>query len=128
MSLGLAPGAHAPAVIFGRSVIRLYGWDWLLRVDAVASCPIEIEETMRCLSRSMFRRGLRLLMPKRHLRVLKWLGTTPAIAACTSCNREFRVPLELLKRVAGSQEYLKLEFSRHVCEDEAGVPLPPDNA
>jgi hypothetical protein len=34
----------------------------------------------------------------------------------------------LLKRVAGSQEYLKLEFSRHVCEDEAGVPLPPDNA
>ncbi len=59
-------------------------------------------------------------MPKRNLRVLKWLGTTPAIAACTACNREFRVPLELLKRVAGAQEYLKLQFSRHVCnQDEA---------
>jgi hypothetical protein len=59
-------------------------------------------------------------MPKRNLRVLKWLGTTPAIAACTLCNREFRVPLDVLKRVAGAQEYLKVQFSRHVCSpDEA---------
>ena len=65
-------------------------------------------------------------MAKRNLRVLKWLGTTPAIAACTACNREFRVPLEVLKRVAGATEYLKLQFSRHVCADS--VPLPPDNA
>ena len=54
-------------------------------------------------------------MPKRNLRVLKWLGTTPAIAACTACNQEFKVPLELLKRVAGSQEYLKQQFARHQC-------------
>jgi hypothetical protein len=57
-------------------------------------------------------------MAKRNLRVLKWLGTTPAIAVCTACNREFRVPLELLKRVAGSQEYLRVQFSRHQCAQE----------
>jgi hypothetical protein len=59
-------------------------------------------------------------MPKPHLRVLKWLGSTPAIAVCSSCNHEFKVPLELLKRVAGSQEYLKLQFSRHHCTPEPG--------
>jgi hypothetical protein len=57
-------------------------------------------------------------MPKRNLRVMKWLGTTPAIAVCTDCNKEFRVPLELLKRVAGSHEYLKREFSRHQCTEK----------
>jgi hypothetical protein len=57
-------------------------------------------------------------MPKRNLRVLKWLGTTPAVAACTACNREFKVPLELLKRVAGAQEHLKIEFARHQCKQE----------
>ncbi len=54
-------------------------------------------------------------MPKRNLRVLKWLGTTPAIAVCTSCNREFKVPLEVLKRVGGAAENLKLQFAQHHC-------------
>jgi len=52
-------------------------------------------------------------MPKRNLRVLKWLGTTPAIAVCTSCNREFRVPLAVLKRVGGAAENLK-QHSRSI--------------
>ena len=54
-------------------------------------------------------------MPKRNLRVLKWLGTTPAVAVCTACNREFKVPLEVLKRVGGAAENLKLQFARHQC-------------
>jgi hypothetical protein len=59
-------------------------------------------------------------MPKRNLRVLKWLGTTPAIAICTLCNREFKVPLETLKRVGGAVENLKLQFTQHQCKpDEA---------
>jgi hypothetical protein len=58
-------------------------------------------------------------MPKRNLRVLKWLGTTPAIAVCTACNLEFRVPLEVLKRVGGAVENLKLQFAQHHCKDEA---------
>jgi hypothetical protein len=60
-------------------------------------------------------------MPKRNLRVLKWLGTTPAIAVCAACNKEFRVPLGLLKRVAGAHEYLKREFTRHQCAQEPQV-------
>jgi hypothetical protein len=57
-------------------------------------------------------------MPKRNLRVLKWLGTTPAIAICTVCNREFKVPLEVLKRVGGAAENLKLQFSQHQCKPD----------
>jgi len=57
-------------------------------------------------------------MPKRNLRVLKWLGTTPANAVCTMCNREFKVPLEVLKRVGGAVENLKLQFARHQCAQD----------
>ncbi len=57
-------------------------------------------------------------MPKRNLRVMKWLGTTPAIAVCTACNREFKIPLEVLRRVGGAVEHLKLEFARHQCRPE----------
>jgi hypothetical protein len=63
-------------------------------------------------------------MPKRNLRVLKWLGTTPAIAVCTVCNREFKVPLEVLKRVGGAAENLTLQFGQHRCQqDEAESPV-----
>jgi hypothetical protein len=57
-------------------------------------------------------------MPKRNLRVLKWLGTTPAIAACTMCNREFKVPLAELKRTANAQENLELQFAEHQCQEK----------
>ncbi len=56
-------------------------------------------------------------MAKKHLRVLKWLGTTPAIAVCSVCNREFRVPLDILKRVGGAVENLKLQFAQHQCRE-----------
>jgi hypothetical protein len=59
-------------------------------------------------------------MLKRNLRVLKWLGTTSAIAVCTACDREFKVPLDILKRVGGAVENLKIQFSEHQCKkDEA---------
>jgi hypothetical protein len=57
-------------------------------------------------------------MPKRNLRVLRWLGTTPAIALCPTCNREFRVPLEVLKRAGGAVENLKLQFAEHRCKPD----------
>jgi hypothetical protein len=57
-------------------------------------------------------------MPKRNLRVLKWIGATPAVAACSSCNREFKVPLESLRRVADAQENLRLQFAQHRCKQD----------
>jgi hypothetical protein len=57
-------------------------------------------------------------MPKRNLRVLKWLGTVPAVGVCTLCNREFKVPMDAMKRVADAQESLRLQFAEHQCERE----------
>jgi hypothetical protein len=55
-------------------------------------------------------------MEKRRLRVLKWLGTVPAVGVCTFCNREFKVPATSIKKVADAQEALKLQFAEHKCE------------
>jgi hypothetical protein len=57
--------------------------------------------------------------PKRNLRVAKWLGTIPAIGVCTFCNREFKVPLNAMKRVADAQESLRLQFTAHKCKTGA---------
>ncbi|MGA9965045.1 MAG: hypothetical protein WBQ10_07560 [Terriglobales bacterium] len=57
-------------------------------------------------------------MEKRRLRVLKWLGTIPAVGVCTLCNREFKVPMTAIKRVADAQESLKLQFDQHQCKEE----------
>jgi hypothetical protein len=57
-------------------------------------------------------------MEKRRLRVLKWLGTVPAVAVCTLCNREFKVPVAALKKVADAQASLKLQFDQHPCQPE----------
>jgi hypothetical protein len=54
-------------------------------------------------------------MPKRNLRVTKWLGMVPAVAVCTFCNREFTVPLSSLKKVTDAQESLRLQFAEHKC-------------
>jgi len=53
---------------------------------------------------------------KRKLKVTKWLGTVPVIAACSACGREFKVPLAALNRVAEAQQSLQLQFAGHSCE------------
>ena len=53
---------------------------------------------------------------KRLLRVTKWIGTTPAIAVCTCCNREFKASLNDLKKTVHAQASLQLQFDRHKCE------------
>jgi len=52
---------------------------------------------------------------KRNLRVVKWIGTIPAIGVCTYCSRQFKVPLESMKRVADAQWNLDLQFKEHKC-------------
>jgi len=56
-------------------------------------------------------------MEKRRLRVLKWLGTVPAVGVCNLCNQEFKVPVTAIKRVADAQESLKLQFAQHQCKE-----------
>jgi hypothetical protein len=58
-------------------------------------------------------------MEKRRLRVLKWLGTVPAVGVCTLCNLEFKVPVTAIKRVADAQEALKAQFDQHQCKEDA---------
>jgi hypothetical protein len=53
---------------------------------------------------------------KRNLRVLKWIGTVPALAVCTGCERQFSVPVAALKRVADAQQSLTVQFAEHACE------------
>jgi hypothetical protein len=57
-------------------------------------------------------------MEKRRLRVLKWLGTVPAVGTCTSCNREFKVSMTAMKRVADAQESPRVPFAEHQCNRE----------
>jgi hypothetical protein len=67
----------------------------------------------------------RLNVPKRNLRVVKWLGTVPAIGVCTFCNRQFKVPLTAMKRVADAQESLRLQFTEHKCKGEMASETAP---
>ena len=60
-------------------------------------------------------------MQKRNLKVTKWLGTTPAMAVCTACEREFKVPTGLLSKVADAQESLRVQFAEHKCAPEQGA-------
>lgn len=55
-------------------------------------------------------------MPKRVLRVTKWLSTTPAIAVCSSCSREFKAPMSALCRTRDAQVNLQEQFDRHECK------------
>jgi hypothetical protein len=54
-------------------------------------------------------------MAKRNLRVVKWIGTVPAVAACTACSREFTVPVGVLRSVVDAQETLRKQFAEHQC-------------
>jgi hypothetical protein len=64
----------------------------------------------------------RLTVPKRNLRVVKWLGQVPAIGVCTVCNRQFKVPMTAMKRVADAQESLRLQFTEHKCKGDDASP------
>jgi hypothetical protein len=52
---------------------------------------------------------------KPNLRVLKWIGTVPAVGVCTGCDLQFKVPTTTLKRVADAQESLREQFVEHRC-------------
>jgi len=55
-------------------------------------------------------------VPKRLLRVTRWLSTTPVAAICSSCSREFKVPMSALSRTKDAQVNLQQQFDLHVCK------------
>jgi hypothetical protein len=55
------------------------------------------------------------------LKVTKWLRTTPAIAVCSFCSHEFKVPLTQLTRTKDAQAYLQQAFDRHKCPGAAEI-------
>jgi len=61
---------------------------------------------------------------RRNLKVTKWMGTVPAVAVCTACAREFKVPLCQLSRASEAQESLRIQFAEHKCpsQDENEAP------
>ncbi len=58
----------------------------------------------------------------RTIRVTKWIGPVPAVAVCSQCGREFKVPLTSLKRTTDAQESLRKQFAEHRCPHEAEAP------
>jgi hypothetical protein len=58
-------------------------------------------------------------MPKRVIRVTKWLGMIPAVGVCSACGKEFKVPVASLSRLQQAKEILQSEFDRHVCSTSA---------
>ena len=62
----------------------------------------------------------------RNLRVVKWLGTVPAIGVCTYCATNFNVPSDKLKRTSDAQESLRKQFEEHKCQrDDASEASAP---
>ena len=55
---------------------------------------------------------------KRNLRVVKWLSSTPVVAVCSFCSREFKVPMSALSRTVDAQANLQQQFDRHTCQPE----------
>ena len=55
-------------------------------------------------------------MIQRRIRAVKWLNTTPALGVCSVCSREFKVPMNALKRTADAQASLQEQFDRHKCQ------------
>ena len=53
---------------------------------------------------------------KRSIRILKHLGSVPAIAICTVCGQQFRAPLSTLSRVNDATASLQQQFDRHKCK------------
>jgi hypothetical protein len=58
---------------------------------------------------------------KPNLRVLKWLGTVPAVGVCTACDLQFKVPTTTLRRVADAQESLRKQFVEHKCPNRIAM-------
>jgi hypothetical protein len=54
-------------------------------------------------------------MAKRILRVIKWLGATPAVGVCELCRQQFKAPMSALTKTRDAQASLQQQFDSHKC-------------
>jgi len=52
---------------------------------------------------------------ERKLKILRYSGKVPAMAACGKCQRKFFTPDSLLRDTVAANEYLQVKFGEHVC-------------
>ena len=65
-----------------------------------------------------------IVVPRRILKVTKWLSMTPAAAICITCGKEFKVPMIALSRTKDAQANLQAQFDSHQCRlNEPGSVL-----
>jgi hypothetical protein len=55
-------------------------------------------------------------MPKRQLRVVNWLSTTPVIGVCDKCLHIFKVPMHALMKTKDAEQNMREQFDRHICK------------
>ena len=60
-------------------------------------------------------------MAKRILRVVKWLGTTPAVGVCELCRQQFKAPMSALTKTRDAQANLQQQFDSHQCTPDTGA-------
>jgi len=54
-------------------------------------------------------------VPKRIVRVIKWLRQTPVIAVCEACGQQFTAPTTALAKTKDAQTSLQQQFDLHKC-------------
>jgi len=57
-----------------------------------------------------------VVMPKRAIRIVKHIGSTPVIAACVACGQQFQAPTASLNSVKNSTDAIQKQFDVHKCE------------
>ena len=55
-------------------------------------------------------------MPKREMRIVKYIGPAPYLAVCTYCSQQFKVPTDVTLTATEAAATLQVEFSRHECK------------
>jgi hypothetical protein len=55
-------------------------------------------------------------MAKRAIRIVKHIGATPCVAACTCCNQEFKASITEIRSVTSATASLQSQFDVHKCK------------
>jgi hypothetical protein len=61
-------------------------------------------------------------MREKKLRITKRAGSSPAIAVCELCGKQFKVPITYLSKIKDAQASLQEQFDRHKCSPSKTLP------